>query len=190
MLEKIKDLSTTKKIIIGLVALISLPITLLVVGIDLSITGFRKKDTGKAIFGILLTIVMVNMFANSTVAEPEATVEEVIQSNESNNSIFGDGTLKPVTNGSKTEIIGERLEITYNNTEFTESNFLEFYNSAVKDKSYNYVNIKIDDKTGIIFPGCLNYFYYGIADEEGVILEELGSGEIKDNKVLYKEAIK
>lgn len=175
---------------VGLVALISLPITLLVVGIDLSITGLRKKDAGKAVFGVLLTIVMINMFANSTVAEPEAPTEKITQSNEINKSVFGKGALKPVINGSKTEVIGDRLEIVYNNAEFTESNFLEFYNSTVKDKSYNYVNIKIDNKTGIIFPGCLNYFYYGITDEEGVIIEEFGFGEIKDNKVLYKEVTK
>lgn len=65
MLQKFKNLSKGKKIVVGIIAFILLPITLLALGIDLTINGFKNKKIGKIIGGLVLTIFMLFVFIPS-----------------------------------------------------------------------------------------------------------------------------
>ena len=77
MLEKFKNLSKRKKIIIGIIAFMLLPITLLVLGVDLSISGFKNKNRGKMVGGIAITIFMLFALVTSENTDADiATMEE------------------------------------------------------------------------------------------------------------------
>lgn len=77
MLEKFKNLSKGKKIIVGFISFILLPIILLALGVDLSINGFKNKNRGKMVGGIAITIFMLFIFASSENTDTDiATMEE------------------------------------------------------------------------------------------------------------------
>ncbi len=81
MLERFKKLSKGKKIIVGIIAFILLPITLLALGVDLSISGFKNKNRGKMVGGIAITIFILFMLVPSknTDTDIAANANEILE---------------------------------------------------------------------------------------------------------------
>lgn len=73
MLQKFKNFSKAKKIIVGFIAFILLPITLLALSIELAYTGIKNKKFGKGAIGSLLSILLIYSFATYESPEPDLT---------------------------------------------------------------------------------------------------------------------
>ncbi|MBU5227881.1 hypothetical protein KQI36_14715 [Clostridium senegalense] len=59
MIQKFKNLSKKGKISVGIIAFLFLPITLLILGMDLLINGIKTKKIGKSIGGGALILIMI-----------------------------------------------------------------------------------------------------------------------------------
>ena len=209
MIEKFKSLSKGKKIIVGVLAFILLPIVLLALGVELLLKGIKAKKIGKAILGAFLAISMItpslsilNLYSISTMIsgndriqkEAVETVEEngiAEQENQNDNevenkNIFGTIMEKPVMNGYKTERIGTYAEVMAGGIEITKENLIQFYKEVVKNSSYNWVTLNIDGESGINFHGSSYFFTYGTIDDEGCIIESKGEGFITENGIEYE----
>ena len=209
MIEKFKSLSKGKKIIVGVLAFILLPIVLLALGVELLLKGIKAKKIGKAILGGFLTISMItpslsilNLYSISTKIssndriqkEAVETVEEngiAEQENQNDNevenkNIFGTIMEKPVMNGSKTERIGTYAEVMAGGIEITKENLIQFYEEVVENGNYNWVTLNIDGESGINFPGSSYFFTFGTIDDEGCILESKGEGFITEDGIEYE----
>lgn len=64
MLEKFKNLKIIPKIIIGIIAILFLPLTLLVLSIDFTVRNFKGKNTGKSIIGVILVLLFIPVSIN------------------------------------------------------------------------------------------------------------------------------
>lgn len=84
MLERFKKLTKLNKIIVVIIALILLPITLLAIGVYMTISGFKNKKYSKIIGGLALTVFMLFTFVlsentSNDVSESEKELEEVVE---------------------------------------------------------------------------------------------------------------
>ena len=77
MLKKFKNLTKGKKIIVGVLALVLLPITLIALSLELAINGAKNKKFGKMILGICTSAFLIFSFLNT-----EDTKENNITSSE------------------------------------------------------------------------------------------------------------
>ena len=88
-------------------------------------------------------------------------------------------TVHDVTNGTKTEKIGEWAEVVVAKELLeatTDEEFAEFCNEVVKDSDYNWVTISCGDGTGIQFQGSMSSVAtYGKIDTDGCIEESIGT---------------
>ncbi len=69
MINKIKNLNTGMKILVGIIAVMFLPITLIVLSVDLAVEGFKKNNKTKKIIGIvcafLCTSFVIGLYSTS-----------------------------------------------------------------------------------------------------------------------------
>lgn len=92
-----------------------------------------------------------------------------------------------VMNGSGNEVIGTYITVDANGTEINEENLLAFYNEYVKDSGYDWVTLKLDNNTGIQFPGSLNFFYYGTLSGDYSVADISGEGNVNNDKIEYSK---
>lgn len=100
---------------------------------------------------------------------------------------FGKAVEHDVMNGSGNAVIGTYVTVDANGTEITKENLLSFYNEYVKDSGYNWVTLKLDNNTGIQFPGSLNFFYYGTLSDDHSVTDVVGDGNINNDNIEYTE---
>lgn len=90
MLEKFKTLSKGKKVIVGILAFMILPLTLLALSIELAINGGKNKKIGKMILGICTSAFLIFTFiisGDETSTTTTSTDTKTIEvSNENNNT--------------------------------------------------------------------------------------------------------
>lgn len=82
MLRKFKELSLALKIVVGLIAFAMLPITLLLIGVDLGFNGLKNKKIGKAIGGLALVLFMSPLLIPSYVPSSSTPVNETVENAE------------------------------------------------------------------------------------------------------------
>lgn len=104
-----------------------------------------------------------------------------------NNDGFKKAVEHDVMNGYGNEVIGTYITVDANGTEINEENLLSFYNEYVKDSGYNWVTLKLDNNTGIQFPGSLNFFYYGTLSGDDSVADISGEGNVNNDKIEYSK---
>lgn len=65
MLKRFKNLTKGKKVIVGILAFILLPLTLIALSIELAINGAKNKKIGKMILGICASVFLIFSFISS-----------------------------------------------------------------------------------------------------------------------------
>lgn len=118
--------------------------------------------------------------------ENNETKDVVKQIEETN--IFGKATEKPVMDENKTKKIGTYLEVIMTNkSKFTDENLIKFYKDNVENSNYKWVTLKLSKNKGIQFIGPSFVFNYGILDDNGAVIDILGSGNIMEDKIEYQK---
>lgn len=87
----------------------------------------------------------------------------------------------PVMNGTKTERIGSYARIIMAKDDMkslTSEQMFSFTQNVIcsLQGEYNWFTIKMNDGTGMVFPGCILSFDYGVLAEDGTLEQHLGSG--------------
>lgn len=86
MINKIKNLNTGMKILVGIIAVMFLPITLIVLSVDLAVEGFKNNNKAKKIIGIvcafLCTSFVIGLYSTSdnskqSVANNKLKIEDI-----------------------------------------------------------------------------------------------------------------
>lgn len=74
MLEKFKNLSKGKKVIVGIIAFLLLPITLFVLSFNLAVDGAKNKKVGKVIIGVVAcAFIIFSAFVSNQLSETPKT---------------------------------------------------------------------------------------------------------------------
>lgn len=91
MINKIKNLKTGMKILVGVIAVMFLPITLIVLSVDLAVEGFKNNNKAKKIIGIvcafLCTSFVIGLYNTSysskqSVSNNKLKIEDVKETEE------------------------------------------------------------------------------------------------------------
>lgn len=81
MIERFKELNIILKILIGIIAVWLWPFALILLSIDLVVTGLKKKQKGKIIIGIICTIIFGIMLLNISCVDKNIPQEDVNSNN-------------------------------------------------------------------------------------------------------------